>query len=205
MSNGDTRMWNHYLVARKYEMRKRAEHVEETKRRIVEAAVELHQKVGPARTSLSSIAERAGVERQTYYRHFPDERALLSACSGLYMEQNPLPDPGPWRQIEDPERRLRHGLAEVYAYYEANEAMLSSVLRDAELHEATREVVTQRIGPGVAELGAALAAGWARGRKSRAAIDLAVGFQTWRSLARESGLSAEQAAELMARIVRCAG
>jgi AcrR family transcriptional regulator len=192
-------------MARKYEMRKRAKHVEETKRRIVDAALELHEEVGPARTSLSSIAERAGVERQTYYRHFPDERALLSACSGLYMEKNPLPDPAPWGQVEDPEQRLRRGLAEVYSYYDTNEAMFASVLRDAEVHEATREVVTQRIALALAELSAALAAGWARGRKTRAAIDLAVSFHTWRSLAREGGLSAEQAAGLMARVVRCAG
>jgi AcrR family transcriptional regulator len=191
-------------VTRKYEMRKRARHVEETRRRIVEAALELHERVGPARTSFSSIAERAGVERQTFYRHFPDERSLLSACSGLYMEQNPLPDPGPWRRIEDPEQRLRRGLGELYAYYEGNEAMFSAVLRDADFHELTREVVTQRIVPAVAGLSAALAAGWARGRRTRAAIYLAVGFHTWRSLARESDLSADQAAELMAKLVRCA-
>lgn len=186
-------------------MRRRAERVEETRRRIVEAAVELHEKVGPARTSLSSIAERAGVERQTYYRHFPDERSLLSACSGLYMEQNPLPDASAWRKIEDPEQRIRHGLGELYAYYEANEAMFASVLRDAEVHEFTREVVTQRVAPAVAELSAALAAGWAGNQRARAAIDLAVSFHTWRSLARESGLSGDQAAELMAGVVRCAG
>jgi AcrR family transcriptional regulator len=191
-------------VARKYEMRKRARDVEETRRRIVQAALELHERVGPARTSVSSIAEHAGVERQTYYRHFPDERSLLSACSGLYMEQHPLPDPGPWRRIEDPERRLRQGLGELYAYYEANEAMFSPVLRDAEFHGVTREVVTQRIAPALAGLSAALAAGWARGRRTRAAIGLAVGFHTWRSLARESDLSADQAAQLMARLVRCA-
>jgi AcrR family transcriptional regulator len=192
-------------MARKYEMRKRAESVEETRRRIVEAAVELHESVGPARTSLSSIAERAGVQRQTYYRHFPDERSLLAACSGLYMEQNPLPDPAPWRAIEDPEQRLRRGLGEVYAYYEANEAMLTSVLRDAEVHDPTREVVSQGIAPTLAALGEALAAGWARSRGARAAIGLALSFHTWRSLVRESGLSAGRAAELMARAVRCAG
>jgi hypothetical protein len=120
------------------------------------------------------------------------------------MEQNPLPDPGAWRRIEDPEQRLRQGLGELYAYYEANEALFSSVLRDAEFHEVTREAVTQRIAPALAGLSAALAAGWARGRRTRAAIDLALGFHTWRSLARESDLSADQAAELMARLVRCA-
>ena len=190
-------------MARKYEMRKRAERVEETRRRIVEAAVELHEKVGPARASLSSIAERAGVERQTYYRHFPDERSLFSACSGLWIERNPPPDPAPWREIEAPEDRLRHGLGEIYAFYENNEAMLSSVTRDAEVHALTREMVSQGIGPALSEMSVALAAGWARDRKTRAAIDLALSFHTWRSLVRESGFSAAQAAELMARIVRC--
>jgi AcrR family transcriptional regulator len=192
-------------MARKYEMQKRAEHVDETRRKIVEAAVGLHEEVGPARTSLSSIAKRAGVERQTYYRHFPDERSLFSACSGFYMSRNPLPDAGPWREIEDPDKRLRHGLREIYAYYEANEAMLSSVIRDAEVHAMTREMVSRSMAPPMAELSAALAAGWTRGRKTRAAIDLALSFHTWRSLARENGLSANEAAALMARVVRCSG
>jgi AcrR family transcriptional regulator len=192
-------------MARKYEMRKRAEHIEETRRRIVEAAVELHEQVGPARASLSSIAEHAGVERQTYYRHFPDERSLFSACSGLWMERNPLPDASRWREIEDPEDRLRQGLREIYAYYEDNEAMLSSVIRDAEVHTITREMVNVGIGPAMVAMSAALAAGWARGRKTRAAIDLGLSFHTWRSLVRESGLSADRAADLMAEIVRCAG
>lgn len=191
-------------MTRKYEMRKRAERVDETRRKIVEAAVELHEQVGPARTSLSSIAERAGVERQTYYRHFPDERSLFSACSGLWIERNPPPDPAAWRAIEDPQDRLRHGLGEIYAYYEDNATMLSSVTRDAEVHTLTREMVERDLGPATKALSAALAAGWARDRKTRAAIDLALGFPTWRSLVRESGLSATQAAELMARLVLCA-
>jgi AcrR family transcriptional regulator len=185
-------------------MQKRAKNVEATRRRIVEAAVELHEQVGPANASLSSIAERAGVERQTYYRHFPDERSLLSACSGHYMARNPLPDAARWREIDDPERRLRDGLREMYAYYEANEAMLSSVLRDAEVHEMTREMVSTYIAPSIEELEAALSAGWARGRRKRAAIELAVSFHTWRTLVRESGLSANQAVSLMAGAVRCA-
>lgn len=192
-------------MARKYEMRTRAERVEATKRRIVEAAVELHEQVGPARASRSSIAERAGVDRQTYYRHFPDERSLFSACTGLYMSRNPLPEPGSWREIENPDERLRHGLEEIYAYYEANKGMLSSVIRDAEIHPVTQEMVSQSMAPQLAELSAALAAGWARGRKTRAAIDLALGFHTWRSLVHESGLSVNQAATLMAQVVRCSG
>jgi AcrR family transcriptional regulator len=192
-------------MTRKYEMRKRAASVEETRRRIVEAAVELHEQVGPARASLSSIAERAGVERQTYYRHFPDERSLFSACSGLWVERNPLPDASRWREIENPEARLRRGLREIYAYYETNETMLASVIRDSEVHAVTREMVDQGIGPAMTAFSTALAAGWATSRKTRAAIDLALGFHTWRSLVRGSGLSPAQAADLMAEIVRCAG
>ena len=192
-------------MTRKYEMRKRAASVEETRRRIVEAAVELHEQVGPARASLSSIAERAGVERQTYYRHFPDERSLFSACSGHWIERNPLPDASRWREIENPEARLRHGLREIYTYYEANETMLASVIRDSEVHAITREMVDQGIGPAMAAFSTALAAGWATSRKTRAAIDLALGFHTWRSLVRGSGLSPVQAADLMAEIVHCAG
>jgi AcrR family transcriptional regulator len=186
-------------------MQKRAENVAETRRRIVEAALELHEKVGPARASLSSIAERAGVDRRTYYRNFNDQRSLFSACSGLFLERNPLPDPTPWRRIEDREERLRHGLGEIYAYYEANEAMLSSVIRDAEVDALTREMVSEHIDPGIARLGTALARGWGRGRRARAAIDLALSFHTWRSLVRGSGLSTGQAAELMVGTMRCLG
>ena len=184
-------------------MGKRAKSVEETRRRIVEAAVELHEQVGPARTSLSSIAERAGVERQTYYRHFPDQRSLYSACSGLWIERNPPPDPDLWSGIEDPEQRLRHGLRELYAYYDANEGMISSALRDAEIHPMTQEMLSGGLGAGVAKMSAALAAGRAGGGNTRAAIDLALSFATWRTLVRESGLSTDRAADLMAKIVSC--
>ena len=57
--------------------------------------MELHQALGPAKTTISAIAERAGVQRLTVYRHFPDERALLSACSSHYVVANPPPDPEP--------------------------------------------------------------------------------------------------------------
>src|SRR2546429_5805679 len=112
-------------MPRSYRLKKRAERQEETRGRIVEAAVALHSTVGPGRTTVSAIAEKAGVERHTYYRHFPVERDLFSACTGLYMERNPLPDPAAWRTVADPLRRLRRGLTEMYSYYERNEAMLT--------------------------------------------------------------------------------
>src|SRR3954453_4635610 len=101
-------------MARKYELKARAERQEETRRRIVEAAIDLHRTIGPAQTSFSAIAERAGVKRHTLYRHFPDERAMGLACSGLYADRNPLPDPAPWLEMGDPEERLRAGLGALY-------------------------------------------------------------------------------------------
>jgi AcrR family transcriptional regulator len=188
---------------RKYELRKRAERQEETRRRIVEAAIELHSTVGPARTSVSAIAERAGVQRHTYYRHFPDERSLGLACSGLYVERNPMPDPGPWRAIRDPEKRLRRGLGEIYEYYARNEPMLSNVMRDSEVDPLTAELASFRFGPAMGEIRAVLAAG-RRSRRALAVLDVALAFATWRMLIRQGGLDRREAVNSMVAAVGCA-
>src|SRR5919206_903871 len=107
-------------MARTYTMKRRAERQAETRRRIVEAAVDLHGSVGPALTNTSMVAKRAGVQRHTLYAHFPDERSLHLACSGLAMERDPLPDPEPWRAIADQRERLRAGLRAVYDWYGRN-------------------------------------------------------------------------------------
>src|ERR671916_1968125 len=95
---------------RKYELKKRAQEMAETHRRITEAAIELHGSVGPSRTTLSAVAKRAGVERRTLYRHFPTEADLFSACSTRYFAANRWPDLGNWRAIRDPQQRLERAL-----------------------------------------------------------------------------------------------
>src|SRR5512144_370902 len=132
------------LMARTYTLKRRAEQQAETRQRIVEAAVDLHGTVGPARTTFSMVAERAGVQRHTLYAHFPDERSLLMACSALALERDPPPDPAPWRSIDDRYERLRAGLSEIYAWYERNADLTGCVLRDAESHPLVREVNTLR-------------------------------------------------------------
>src|SRR5919198_4318625 len=164
-------------MGRKYQLKKRAERQEETRRRIVEAAIDLHGTIGPARTTVSAIAERAGVQRHTYYRHFPDDRSLFMACSGLYSERNPPPDPEPWRAIGDPDERLRRALRELYAYYAANEPMFSNVMRDAEVHPLTAEANLARFAPVVAAMRDVLGAG-RRSKRALALIDLAIAFPT---------------------------
>src|SRR5215510_8703283 len=107
-------------MPRSYNLKKRAEQQADTRLRIVEAAVELHGTVGPAATTVSMVAERAGVQRHTFYAHFPDERSLFMACSGLALERDPLPDAAAWRDIGDGHERLRSGLTALYGWYERN-------------------------------------------------------------------------------------
>src|ERR671916_2630289 len=118
-------------TSRTYELRRRAERQQETRRRIVEAAVELHTTLGPARTTVNAIAERAGVTRPTVYAHFPDVRSLLQACSRHVRETVPPPDPTAWRSISDPGVRLETSLRELYGYYERLEPLLENAQRDA--------------------------------------------------------------------------
>jgi AcrR family transcriptional regulator len=193
-------------MARKYELKARAERQEETRRRIVEAAIDLHRTLGPAHTSFSAIAERAGVQRHTLYRHFPDEREMALACSGLYQERNPLPNPEPWRPIAEPEARLRAGLDELYAYYERNSEMLGCVTRDARVHPLIREISEMRFGPGLMAIAHVLAEVLPRPRSksTRAALELALDFGTWQLLVQSGGLTSRQAADQMARATLCA-
>jgi AcrR family transcriptional regulator len=186
-------------MARQYNLKARAEKRDETRQRIIDAAIELHQTIGPRATGVTDVAERAGVGRVTVYRHFPDEPALARACSGQYFERHPAPDPELWLAIPDPLERLRDGLTEIYAYHRATEAMMTHVLSDARDHEV--------MGPYHAHWRHAtdvLLKPWpARGRPRRllrAAIALGVSFDTWRSLTRDSGLSDEQAIELALRL-----
>lgn len=193
-------------MARKYELKRRAEKQEETRRRITEATVELHKTVGMARTTISAIAENAGVERLTVYRHFPDERALFFACSAHYMGANPPPDPESWTRTNDPEERMRSALEEVYAYHRRTEPMVANLIRDAPVKPVLMEVAEPYF-QHWERMRDILAAGWgARGRRRKlllAAIAHALDFQTWRSLVRQQGLDDEQAVEIMALMVRC--
>ena len=187
-------------MAREYRKRKRAELEAETRSRIIEATIELHQTIGPTATTVSEIAERAGVGRVTVYRHFPDEPTLSRACSGLYMQRHPLPDPDRWLEVSDLTDRLRYALAEVYAYHRANEAMFSHVLADARDHEVMKPYHAhwQR----AADI--LVTASRVRGRRRtllRAGIGLALSFDTWRALARDYGLSDTEAVDVALRLV----
>jgi AcrR family transcriptional regulator len=191
---------------RKYELRKRAEQVAGTHRRITEAAIELHGTVGPARTTLSAVAERAGVERRTLYRHFPTEADLFVACSTHYFAEHPWPDLRAWRAIGDPRARLAEALDELYAHYERTAPMYRNVLRDAETVEFARDAVVP-LRAFLDEAAGILAAGrGARGRRRgllAGALRHALAFSTWDSIA-GAGVARADAVALVTAMVEAA-
>jgi AcrR family transcriptional regulator len=186
-------------MSRKYELKKRAEDMAETRLRITEAAIELHGTVGPARTTLSAVAKRAGVERRTLYRHFPSEDELFAACSTHYFGANPWPDLGEWSAIRDPQERLERALDQLYAYYERTEPMLSNVLRDAEHDELAREAVAP-LHAYLDEAADVLMMRRPRRKLTAGALRHAVAFSTWRSLT-ANGIRRADAVRLMAGLV----
>lgn len=187
------------MARRRYELKRRAERQEETRRRIVEAAIELHQTIGPAATTFTEIAERARVGRVTVYRHFADEDELAGACSGLYFQRHPPPDPLRWKRIADPEERLLTALRETFDYHRATEAMISRVLADGRDHPIMQPYHDHWRRAAEIVAGGRGARGH-RLRLLRAGIAVALSFDTWRALVREQGLSQKQAVEVAARL-----
>jgi AcrR family transcriptional regulator len=183
-------------------MRRRAEQVDHTRQRIVEATVELHGSVGPAATTIAAIADRAGVTRLTVYRHFPDDAALFAACSAHWISRQQLPDPGAWSRIGDPAARLRAGLADLYRFYRAGAGMLTRIYRDfgtlPEGHQQTlrdqdtlfRDVLTAPFGSADDEH-----------RRLRAAVGHTISFWTWRSLCLDHDLTDTEALDAMTAMI----
>jgi AcrR family transcriptional regulator len=189
-------------MTRTYTLKHRAEQQAATRQRIIEAAVGLHGSVGPALTTITMVAERAGVQRHTLYAHFPDERSLYLACSGLTHERDPPPEAGTWRSIEDRHERLRTGLLAVYGWYERNAELIACVMRDAEYHQLTREIAELRFGPYMAAYQEVL--GEKLSTKQRAVLRLVLSFFTWRTLVREGGLRLGAAVGAMIQAINCA-
>ena len=192
-------------MTRTYEQTGRARSQAATRQRILDAALALHEAAGPARTTISAIAGRAGVQRLTVYRHFPDESALLAACAAEWTARHPPPDPLLWAEVADPAERMRVALGELYAHHRATEAMTASVRRDAAELPALQAALAPLAGHEAA-VRVALERGWTlRGRRRdrlRAVIGHAAAFETWRSLARGQGLADAEIAGLMVALAR---
>ena len=193
---------------RTYELKQRAERQQETRRRIVDAAVEIHTEVGPSRTTVAAIAERAGVTRPTVYAHFPDARSLFEACSRHVRETVPPPDPAAWRSISDPGERLEQALRELYGYYERLEPLLENVQRDAAVMPIVAELNAYRV-RNLEEIRDLLLEAWTTRGGARVRLRRAIGhaleFRTWQSLVRRQGSRTNEAVQLMRTFVCAAG
>ena len=192
---------------RTYRMKQRAEAQEATRLRITESAVELHETLGPSQTTMAAVAEHAGVQRSTLYRHFPDEAALFASCSAHWYASHPPPDVRRWSEIGVPHERLVLGLTELYTWYRGTGTMLDAMIRDEKLVPA----VGQRFVAFHARLDEAhdllLAGRGLRGERRAnvsALIRLALKFESWRALCRDGGLQDRPAAELLAGIISTA-
>ena len=191
-------------MTRRYVMRRRAADASQTRRRIIEAAIALYEARGPADTTISAVADHAGVQRLTVYRHFPDERLLLDAVWAHWSQLHPLPPVHRWEAIADPRQRLRAGLDALYIYYEAAGALLERLLVDRERMPALAEVM-QPLDRWMADVRASLLDGWGvHGRPRQwivALVDHALRFTTWASLSRSGTLQAGDASRLLCRAV----
>jgi AcrR family transcriptional regulator len=194
-------------MTRRYRKRARAEQEAETRLRITEATVELHGTVGPARTTVSAVAERAGVQRATVYRHFPTEEDLFEACTSHWRARNPPPDPAAWAEVTDPAARLRLALGELYGWYGRTSYMLERADRDAPHVEALRPAAEGRAAYVQAARGVLMHGRAERGgrrRRVEAALGHVLDFTTWRSLVDRQGLEPEEAVELAAGMAEAA-
>lgn len=190
------------MNTRDYRMRKRAEQVAETRQRITEAAMRLHTTVGPANTTISGVAEEAGVTRVTVYNHFPDEETLFLACSAHWAQLHPPPDPAAWEEIDDRDARVRRVLTDLYGWYEENHEDLFPIMRDFEaMPEAFREGMAAQFA-GFAET--LVTGSDARGRRRERLTAVAghlTSFWTWHSLVIQHGLTTDEAIDLACEIV----
>jgi AcrR family transcriptional regulator len=183
-------------------MRRRAEQVDQTRQRIVAATVELHGTVGPAATTITAIADRAGVTRLTVYRHFPDDAALFAACSALWISRQQLPDPGAWSQVGDPAARLRTGLADLYRFFRAGADMLTRIHRDrAALPEEQQQALRDQDTLFGDVLTASFGGAHDDHRRLRAVVGHAISFWTWHSLCLDHGLTDAEAVDAMTAMV----
>ena len=185
-------------------MSKRTEKISGTHQRIVEAAVALHGSIGPARTTIAGIAEKAGVTRLTVYRHFPDDEALFSACSSHWLSQQQLPDPEEWSRHADPLERLTVGLSDLYGFYRRGEAMLTRIYADWDALPQARRTGLESTNAHFRNILLEPFPEPNRNRRFNATLSHAVSFWTWRSLCHDNGLSNDDAVDVMSTLIATA-
>ena len=193
------------MANRTYRMSKRAETLDATRERIVEATMALHGEQGVVATSHTDIAARAGVGAATVYRHFPTLGSLVEACGALVQEaiRPPVPEDAPalFAGLETRRERLERLVAELDAFYERGARFIVAADRDRDRVPELDAFVRQREA-GVEALVRAAIGPDAPESTARLAVALA-SFPVWMSLKRLDAPPAEFG-RLMVRLLACA-
>ena len=131
------------MAPRKYNLGKRAQSVDETRRRIVEAIVALHREQGVADTTHEDIARRADVAVATVYRHFPTVGDAVPACGAHILELTQPPTPADVLAAASPEERLARTLEAIFSFWGRIAPWQEKALCDAAKVPALAESVRQ--------------------------------------------------------------
>jgi AcrR family transcriptional regulator len=176
-------------------MNRRAAAVQETRRRIVEAARELHTTQGIAATSWDDIAAHAGVGVGTVYRHFPTVDELIPACGEVVSEVIALPDPQTARacfaELTSADARLERLVAEAYAIYERGAAEVRVIRREPDVHPAVARSADE-LETSLAALVDAALEPLEASESDRGVVRAMIDFGTWQAI-RDGGLGPAEA------------
>lgn len=187
------------MAKRKYRKIKRAELQEQTRDRIVEATVALHEELGPANTSIKAVAERAGVQRVTVYRYFPDDVSLFQACTTHWLALNPPPDAAQWQDVQEAKEKTAVALLAFFEYYRRTETMWTGAYRDVEAVAALRDAL-QRFEEYIDNVRDVLLVPWGLKGKRKKQLSITMRhclrFTSWQSLKGE-GLADKQIVDLV--------
>ncbi len=112
------------MAPRKYELGKRTEAIEETRRRIIDATFDLHREKGVVATSMQDVAERADVALRTVYNHYPTIDDLVAGCTNRVISLLSPPTPEIFGGLDTFEERMRRLVEELFAMYERGSAMI---------------------------------------------------------------------------------
>ena len=186
-------------MARKYSMDRRSATVDETRRRIVEATMALHDEQGILATSMQDIAARADVALGTVYRHFPTIEDLVPACGGRNFELNPPPNRAVFAGLPTRAERARALIAAYYAHYALHPRMFEIGMAEAEKLPALAAFMDD----GKAHLLRLVTEAIAPTPSGADAFKLAVAlcsFSSWQALT-QAGFSSDAAAALASAIL----
>src|SRR6266545_1900111 len=106
------------MSPRRYRLDSRAEAAEQTRRRILDAIHALHAEQGIYATTMSHIAERAGVSVGTVYHHFPTYEDAVFACAKETAEMLPFPTAQIFADSSTMDARVRRLTREGFGFYE---------------------------------------------------------------------------------------